>query len=166
MLLPPLEIMDLYRFLSTSLPTINENTCIHVVMDNSHPHLDCFTVASLSRGNANMIRVLPNRWDSSLSAREALELCLDSPKRSVDHAKESMPCTPVTPSDNTAALSQIRVNRDSHHNHCLDSSSGTRFDMTWAHQFFPPTREIASSEPPRMPHRHAEYFPEVEDREQ
>lgn len=155
--------MDLYRFLSTRLPTINENTCIHVVMDNSHPHHDCFGVASPRRGSANMVRALPNRWDSSLSAREALEPCLDSPKRSIDHAVEPMSCTA---SGETAASSQIKVNRDSHHDHCLDPSSDDRFDMNLAHQSFPPFRDTASSKPPRMPHRHVEYFPKVEDREQ
>ena len=153
--------MELYRFLSTSLPTINENTSI--VSDNSHSHHG-YTSSPLSSGK---IRKMPCRWHSSLSVRESLEPRLDSPKRSID-VERAMPCVSDEEEkairDGTVAESHATPKDEANENEEVQSyTSCPRFDMNWAHHSFSPTRD-AASEPPRMPYRHVGYFSGADDR--
>ena len=69
--------MKLYRFFSTSLPTIDEDASILVVMDNSRTHHKRFSVGPARRGSMDVSKTMPSRWDSSLSDRGILELRLD-----------------------------------------------------------------------------------------
>jgi len=176
--------MDLSHFFAATF----SSQCIDftIVSDNAHTHHleHQAPIASTTRKTLQAKKLC--RWDSSLSPQEARSLHLDSPKRTSDTGCQSRVDSDdeSSSSDNNSIHQNERIKfpapqqekeqpdsrrRGSSSSTMSTSTSSCRFDMQWASpQFMSSSSQRsrqAASDPPRMPHRQTEYFPEADDRD-
>ena len=146
--------MELASFFASSL-VANKDCSLQIVFDNAHTHSKPSPPPRIREPKRLC------RWDSSLSKKENMVLNSGWPRRTSDslsdkgspYLLEEDQCTGAkTCSDDI--FFEVRVTKLS-----------TRFDNSCSElsAFSEGSRD--SNEPPRMPHRNGDYFPEADERE-
>lgn len=147
-----LNTMALAQFFSSSLSLCEVS--VEMVIDNAHTHPPKPSAPAPVVRKAKVCR-----WDSSLSKRESMAPSPGSRQRSTDpllhHQSQDQKGGPNLNESRREMRLDFPVIKLSAH-----------FDTLWAETSSFPESARDAKEPPRMPHRNGDYFPEADEREQ